>query len=149
MNFCSYRKKAFCFRQSAGPRAGINIISTGFRHCSWDSKKLLIEQTIKKRRQNETRERGNAIELVKKPAFVKRERELELEREAKRQKLDEPGEQVSNLSFEGNEDKEKKTTVETGTQTEEFEYSLWLNDRQPVKVLKSLNDRQSDIFFVS
>ena len=23
---------------------------------------------------------------------------------------------------------------------------LWLNDRQPVKVLKSLNDRQSDIF---
>ena len=25
-------------------------------------------------------------------------------------------------------------------------YSLWLNDRQPVKVLKSLNDRQSDIF---
>ena len=83
---------------------------------------------------------------MKKPAFVKRERELELEREAKRQKLDEPGEQVSNLSFEGNEDKEKKTTVEAGTQTEEFEYSLWLNDRQPVKVLKSLNDRQSDIF---
>ena len=26
-------------------------------------------------------------------------------------------------------------------------YTLWLNDRQPVKVLKlSLNDRQSDIF---
>ena len=25
-------------------------------------------------------------------------------------------------------------------------YSLWLNDRQPVKILKSLNDRQSDIF---
>ena len=25
-------------------------------------------------------------------------------------------------------------------------FSLWLNDRQPVKVLKSLNDRQSDIF---
>ena len=24
--------------------------------------------------------------------------------------------------------------------------TLWLNDRQPVKVLKSLNDRQSDIF---
>ena len=23
---------------------------------------------------------------------------------------------------------------------------MWLNDRQPVKVLKSLNDRQSDIF---
>ena len=25
-------------------------------------------------------------------------------------------------------------------------FTLWLNDRQPVKVLKSLNDRQSDIF---
>ena len=25
--------------------------------------------------------------------------------------------------------------------------TLWLNDRPPVKVLKSLNDRQSDIFF--
>jgi len=24
--------------------------------------------------------------------------------------------------------------------------TLWLNDRQPVKVLKSVNDRQSDIF---
>ena len=59
---------------------------------------------------------------MKKPAFEKRERQLELEREAKGQKLDEPGEQVSNLSFEGNEDKEKKTTVEAGTQTEEFEY---------------------------
>ena len=28
-----------------------------------------------------------------------------------------------------------------------FITTLWLNDRQPVKVLKSLNDRQSDIFF--
>ena len=27
-----------------------------------------------------------------------------------------------------------------------FYGTLWLNDRQPVKVLKSLNDRQSDIF---
>ena len=45
---------------------------------------------------------------MKKPAFEKRERELELERAAKRQKLDETGEQVSNLSFEGNESKEKK-----------------------------------------
>ena len=25
-------------------------------------------------------------------------------------------------------------------------YSLWLNERQPVKVLKLLNDRQCDIF---
>ncbi|RMX59772.1 hypothetical protein pdam_00015356, partial [Pocillopora damicornis] len=47
-----------------------------------------------------------------KPAFEKRERELELERTAKRQKLNEPGEQVSNLSFEGNEDKEEKLTEE-------------------------------------
>ena len=34
-------------------------IIDGFRHCSWDTKKLLIEHTIKKRRQNEARERGN------------------------------------------------------------------------------------------
>lgn len=70
---------------------------------------------------------------MKKPAFEKRERELELERAAKRQKLDEPGEQISNLSFEGNESKEKKTTVEAGTQTEEFEYLFSsLNiDRKP------------------
>ena len=67
-------------------------------------------------------ERARERELVKKPAFEKRERELELERTAKRQKLNEPGEQVSNLSFEGNEDEEKKLTVEAGTQTEEFEY---------------------------
>lgn len=45
---------------------------------------------------------------MKKPALEKRERELELERAAKRQKLDEPSEQVSNLSFEGNENKEKE-----------------------------------------
>ena len=78
-------------------------------------------------------ERARERELVKKPAFEKRERELELERAAKRQKLNEPGEQVSNLSFEGNEDKEKKTTVEAGTQTEEFEYLFsYLNiDRKP------------------
>lgn len=71
--------------------------------------------------------------MVKKPAFEKRERELELERTAKRQKLNEPGEQVSNLSFEGNEDEEKKLTVEAGTQTEEFEYLFSsLNiDRKP------------------
>ena len=110
-------------------RAGINIISPGFRHSSWDTKKLPIEHTIKKRWQNKARER----ELVKKPGFEKRERELELERAAKRQKLDETGEQVSNLSFEGNESKEKKTTVEAGTQTEEFEYLFSsLNiDRKP------------------
>ena len=78
-------------------------------------------------------ERARERELVKKPAFEKRERELELERAAKRQKLDETGEQVSNLSFEGNESKEKKTTVEAGTQTEEFEYLFSsLNiDRKP------------------
>ncbi|CAH3046558.1 unnamed protein product [Porites lobata] len=69
-------------------------------------------------------ERARERELVKKPAFEKRERELELERAAKRQKLDEPGEQVSNLSFEGNESKEKKTTVEAGTQTEEFDHLI-------------------------
>ena len=45
---------------------------------------------------------------MKKPGFEKRERELELERAAKRQKLDETSEQVSHLSFEGNESKEKK-----------------------------------------
>ena len=69
---------------------------------------------------------------MKKPAFEKRERELELEQAAKRQKLDEPSEQVSNLSFEGNESKDKKT-VEAGTQTEEFEYLFSsLNiDRKP------------------
>ena len=27
-----------------------------------------------------------------------------------------------------------------------FTYSLWLNDRQPVKVVKTLNDRQFYIF---
>ena len=55
-------------------------------------------------------ERSKERELVKKPAFEKREREveLELERAVKRQKLDEPGEQVSNLSFEGYESKDKK-----------------------------------------
>ena len=53
-------------------------------------------------------ERARERELVKKLAFEKRERELELERVAKRQKLDEPGEQVVNLCFEGNESKEKK-----------------------------------------
>ena len=37
---------------------------------------------------------------MKKPACQKRERELELERAAKRQKFNKPGEQVSNLSFE-------------------------------------------------
>ncbi|CAH3118147.1 unnamed protein product [Pocillopora meandrina] len=78
-------------------------------------------------------ERARERELVKKPAFEKRERELELERTAKRQKLNEPGEQVSNLSFEGNENEEKKLTVEAGTQTEEFEYLFSsLNiDRKP------------------
>ena len=40
--------------------------------------------------------------------FEKREKELELERAAKRQKLNDPGQQVLDLSFEGNEGKEKK-----------------------------------------
>ena len=40
--------------------------------------------------------------------FEKREKELELERAAKRQKLNDPGQHVSDLSFEGNEGKEKK-----------------------------------------
>lgn len=92
-------------------------------------------------------ERARERELVKKPAFEKRERELELERTAKRQKLNEPGEQVSNLSFEGNEDEEKKLTVEAGTQTEEFEYlfsSLTLTGNQLIggnlyKTKKKLN----------
>ena len=34
--------------------------------------------------------------------LLKREKELELERAAKRQKLNEPGQEVSDLSFEGN-----------------------------------------------
>ena len=78
-------------------------------------------------------ERATERELVKKPSFEKRERELELERAAKRQKLNDPGEQVSNLSFEGNEDKEKKTTVEAGTQAKEFEhlFSSLNIDRKP------------------
>ena len=72
-------------------------------------------------------------ERARERELEKRERELELERTAKRQKLNEPGEQVSNLSFEGNEDEEKKLTVEAGTQTEEFEYLFSsLNiDRKP------------------
>ena len=41
-------------------------------------------------------------------SFEKRERELELEWAAKRLKHKEPNEQVSDLSFEGNENKEKK-----------------------------------------
>ena len=53
-------------------------------------------------------ERARERELVKKPPFEKRQRELELERAAKRQKLNETGQQVSNLSFEGNDDEEKK-----------------------------------------
>ena len=113
-------------------RAGINIILTGFLHCSWGTKKP-TDQAHHKEAAAKRSERVSEHELVKKLAFEKRERELELEQAAKRQKLDEPGEQVSNLSFEGNESKEKKTTVEAGTQTEEFEYLFSsLNiDRKP------------------
>ena len=76
--------------------------------------------------------RARERELVKKLAFERRQRELELERAAKRQKLNETGQQVS-CSFEGNDDEEKKSSVEAGTQTEEFEYLFSsLNiDREP------------------
>ncbi|CAH3031998.1 unnamed protein product [Pocillopora meandrina] len=76
-------------------------------------------------------ERAREHELVKKPAFEKRSRVRT--RANGEEKLNEPGEQVSNLSFKGNEDEEKKLTVEAGTQTEEFEYLFSsLNiDRKP------------------
>ena len=51
-------------------------------------------------------ERARERELVKKPAFERRQRELE--RVAKRQKRNEVGQQVSNVSFEGTEDEERK-----------------------------------------
>ena len=86
----------------AAIRTGISLILTGFQLCFWETKKLQIEQIIKKRRRNEVRERESARELVCEPTFEKREKELELERAAKRQKLNEPGQEVSDLSFEGN-----------------------------------------------
>ena len=45
-------------------------------------------------------ERARERELVKKPAFAEREKELELERGAKRQKLCKPGQQILDLNFE-------------------------------------------------
>ena len=42
--------------------AGINLILTGFRHCSWDTKRVLIERIKKKRRLIEARERTSTGE---------------------------------------------------------------------------------------
>ena len=66
----------------AAIRTGISLILTGFQLCFWETKKLQIEQIIKKRRRNEARERGSARELVSEPAFEKSEKELEQERAA-------------------------------------------------------------------
>ena len=86
---------------------------------------------------------------MKKPACQKRERELEPERAAKRQKFNKPGEQVANLSFEGNENKERKTTVEAGTQTEDFEYlfsSLHI-DRKPFDLWEFVQNEEKMKFY--
>ena len=79
-------------------------------------------------------ERARERELVKKPAFAKREKELEAEREVKRSKLTEPGQQIFDLNFDfSTEDSletptakgtqtDTKLCVDTGTQSEEFDY---------------------------
>ena len=58
--------------------AGINIILTGFLHCSWGTKKP-TDQAHHKEAAAKRSERVSEHELVKKLAFEKRERELELE----------------------------------------------------------------------
>ena len=50
-------EKDFASRRAA--KAGRNLILTGFQHCSWDTKTLQIEQTIKKAARKEATERGS------------------------------------------------------------------------------------------
>ena len=77
-------------------------------------------------------------------SFEKRERELELEWAAKRQKLEEPGEQVSNLSFEGNENKAKNWNSSWKFRTNWrvcifIEFSKYKADTTLFKTKKNLN----------
>ena len=60
--------KSILFREEQ-LRAGISVTLTKFRHCSWDTKKLLIEQTIIKEAAEKQSERARKRELVKKPTF--------------------------------------------------------------------------------
>ena len=74
------------------------------------------------------------MKLVKKPAFSKKEKELESEREMKRSKRTEPGHQILELNFEVSEEQSFETPTEKGTQidpklfvdtytqSEEFDY---------------------------
>lgn len=54
--------------------------------------------------------------MVKKPAFSKKEKELE--REMKRSKRTEPGHQILELNFEVSEEESLQTPTEKGTQTD-------------------------------
>ena len=89
-------------------RAGINIILTGFRHCSWPGHKIATDRADHKEAGAKRSERVRERELVKKPAFEKRERDLEPERTAKRRNLMSPVNKSQTLALKEMRTKRKK-----------------------------------------
>ena len=107
-------------------------------------------------------ERARKRELKKKPAFAKRKKELESEREAKRSKLTEPGQQILDVNFEVSNGEtlamstatekgtqtDGKVVVDTGTQSEEFDYLLSpRNTKPPFDQWEFENDREKVKFY--
>ena len=95
------------------------------------------------------------MKLVKRPVFSKNEKELECEREMKRSKRTEQGEQILELNFEVSEEESLETPPENGTQTdsklfvdtctpsEEFDYLFNTpNIQPPFDQLEFQNDNE-------
>ena len=59
------------------------------------------------------------------------EKRLRKEIEAKRQKIGDPGEKVSDISFNSNSAMEVETETGTATQTEEFDYLFHTSTAKP------------------
>lgn len=82
----------------------------------------------------ERSERARDRELNKRPAHEMKEKELQAERATKRQKINEPGQQIADVCFDVDENESEEmpnekriqtdevACTETGTQTEEFDY---------------------------
>ena len=107
-------------------------------------------------------ERARERELVKKPAFAKRKKDLESEREAKRSKLTEPGQQILDVNFEASKGEslatstatekgtqtDGKVVVDTGTQSAEFDYLLSRrNTKPPFDQWEFENDKEKVKFY--
>ena len=125
----------------------------------WHNKKTSVEDRKKAAKRCE---RARERELVKKPAFAKRKKELESEREAKRSKLTEPEQQILDVNFEVSNGEslatstatekgtqtDGKVVVDTGNQSEEFDYLLSpRNTKPPFDQWEFENDKEKVKFY--